>query len=202
LQWQVSVRTELSEQCQGIRVDDKADLATLIAPVKDRMFATVWRILRHPQDAEDALQNALVTVWRRRTQVNIHPAPNALILRICADAAIDQFRRRRMSHDDIDALKDFPSSNASPLDRAIKEETLDVVVSAIARLSTNQSGAITMKYILGESHATIAAALGCSTETVREHLARGRERLGRMLHHLSPELLSTEASAPTSPENK
>lgn len=87
-------------------MDDKADLSIVIAPIKDRMFATVWRILRHPQDAEDALQNALVTIWRRRTQVESHPAPHALILRICADAAIDQFRRRRMDHVDVDMLKD------------------------------------------------------------------------------------------------
>jgi len=183
-------------------VDDKADLSNLIEPVKDRMFATVWRILRHPQDAEDALQNALVTVWRRRSQVESHPAPHALILRICADAAIDQFRRRRMDHVDVDMLEDrLQSADSSPLDDLIRDERLDIVMAAMSRLSPKQSAAIVMKYMLTESHANIADALGCTTETVREHLARGRERLGRMLGRLGPDCLPTEVTTPFSQEN-
>jgi DNA-directed RNA polymerase specialized sigma24 family protein len=41
-----------------------------------------------------------------------------------------------------------------------------------------------MRFIQGESDAAIAAALGCAAQTVREHLERGRERLGRMLGRL------------------
>jgi RNA polymerase sigma-70 factor, ECF subfamily len=188
---------------QESRVDDKTDLANLIAPVKDRMFATVWRILRHPQDAEDALQNALVTIWRRRTQIESHPAPHALILRICADAAIDHFRRRRLNHVDVSPLEEqLPALDLSPLDELIKDETLDLVMEAIAGLSPKQSVAIVMKYILAESHATIAEALGCTTETVREHLARGRERLGQVLGHLEPDRLPTKITTPFSQENE
>lgn len=184
-------------------MDDNADLSNVIAPVKDRMFATVWRILRHPQDAEDALQNALVTVWRRRSQLKSHPAPHALILRICADAAIDQFRRRRRDHVDVDMLEDhLPSTDSSPLEGLIREENLDIVMVAISRLSPKQSTAIVMKYMLNESHTNIAEALGCSKETVREHLARGRARLGRLLGHLGADCLLVEVTTPFSPENQ
>lgn len=184
-------------------MDDKTDLAKFIAPVRDRMLATVWRILRHPQDAEDALQNALVTIWRRRTQIESHPAPHALILRICADAAIDHFRSRRLNHVDVSQLEErLAASDLSPLDRLIKDETLDLVMSAIAGLSPQQSVAIVMKYILSESHATIAEALGCTTETVREHLARGRERLGQVLRHLESDRLPTKITTPFSQENE
>lgn len=189
--------------CQESRVDDKTDLAKFIAPVKDRMLATVWRILRHPQDAEDALQNALVTIWRRRSQVESHPSPHALILRICADAAIDHFRRRRLNHSDVSLLEDrLPASGLSPLDGLIKDETLDLVMAAIAGLSPKQSAAIVMRYILSESHATIAEALGCTTETVREHLARGRDRLEQVLGHLVPDRLPTKITTPFSQENE
>jgi RNA polymerase sigma-70 factor (ECF subfamily) len=167
------------------------------------MFATVWRILRHPQDAEDALQNALVTIWRRRTQVESHPAPRALILRICADAAIDQFRRRHMDHVDVETFENrLPSRERSPLDGLISEERLDIVMAAISRLSPNQSTAIVMKYLLAESHAEIAAALGCTKETVREHLARARERLRQMLKQLETDRLPVKVSKPVAKENE
>ena len=75
-------------------------------------------------------------------------------------------------------------------------------MAAISRLSEKQATAIVMKYVLTASHANIADALSCTTETVREHLARGRERLGRMLVHLGPECLPTEVTTPFSRENE
>jgi RNA polymerase sigma-70 factor (ECF subfamily) len=168
-------------------VDTENSFAGLIAPIKRRMFETVWRILRHAHDAEDALQNALTTVWQQRERIESHSAPEALILKICADAAIDQFRRRRRGKTDVAALEDcLPSARPPPIDDAIERETLEMIVAAIARLSPNQATAIVMRFIQGESDATIAAALGCGIETVREHLDRGRERLGRMLGRLAP----------------
>jgi len=149
------------------------------------MFETVWRVLRHSQDAEDALQVALTTIWQQRPRIERHPAPQALMLKICADAAIDQHRRRRNDPLKAVALEDgIPSTRPLPMDAAIGHETLEILVDAISRLSPNQATVVTMRFIQGEPHTAIAAALGCSTETVREHLDRGRERLGRMLGRL------------------
>jgi len=181
----------------GVATDN---FAQLIAPVKNRMFETVWRVLRHTQDTEDALQNALTTAWRQRARIARHSAPQALILKICTDAAIDQFRRcrRRRDKQDISAVEvGLCSARPSPIDDAIGHETLDIVMDAISRLSPNQARAVVMRFIQGESDAAIAAALGCGTETVREHLDRGRERLGRMLGRLAPHGWSLANTAKT-----
>jgi len=179
-------------------VDTNNSFDSLIAPIKRRMFETVWRILRHSHDAEDALQNALTTIWQQRGRIESHSAPEALILKICADAAIDQFRRRR-SKIDVAAFEDcLPSARPPPLDDAIERETLEIIVEAISRLSPNQATAIVMRFIQGESDAAIAAALGCGVETVREHLDRGRERLGRMLGRLAPHGWNPSNAAGTS----
>lgn len=174
---------------QEIGVDIDNNFAGLIAPIKLRMFETVWRILRHSQDAEDALQNALSTVWQQRVRIACHPAPQALILKICADAAIDQFRRSRRSNESVDVtpLEDcLASARPLPVDDVIEKETLEIVMEAISRLSSNQATTIVMRFIQGESDAAITAALGCGTETVREHLNRGKERLRGMLGRLAP----------------
>lgn len=179
-------------------MDTENSFANLIAPIKRRMFETVWRILKDAHDAEDALQNALTTVWQQRGRIESHSAPEALILKICADAAIDQFRRRRRDKKNVAVLDDcLPSARPPPVDDAIERETLEIIVEAISRLSPNQAMAIVMRFIQGESDATIAAALGCGTETVREHLDRGRERLGRMLGRLAPHGWSPAITADT-----
>jgi len=169
------------------------------------MFQTVWRILRHSQDAEDALQVALTTIWRQRPRIECHPAPQALMLKICADAAIDQYRQRRSDRSEVEALEgNLASARPLPVEAAVGHETLEILLAAIARLSPNQATAIVMRFIQGEPDATIAAALGCGTETVREHLDRGRERLGQMLGRLNPCEVAPANSTATHlhPENR
>src|ERR1700675_3547392 len=113
----------------GVEPDDR--FAHLIAPIKGRLFETVWRILRHAQDAEDALQVALTTIWQQRPRIEGHPAPQALMLKICADAAIDQYRRRHNDQRKLVALEDsIPSARPLPMDAVIGHETLAIVIEA------------------------------------------------------------------------
>lgn len=168
-----------------LNTDDR--LIRLIEPVRRRMYETVWRVLRHPQDAEDALQIALMTVWRQRVRIEKHPVPEALVLRICADVAIDQYRKRQTNKVLKTTLTtDLVSSQLPPDDQAVERETLDAVMDAISKLSPNQATAIVMRFLQGESDAEIASALGCGGETVREHLRRGKERLEKLLCRLAP----------------
>ncbi|MES2792547.1 MAG: RNA polymerase sigma factor [Planctomycetota bacterium] len=181
-------------------MDRDNSFAGLIAPIKRRMFETVWRVLRHSQDAEDALQKALTTAWQQRARIERHPTPQALILKICADAAIDQFRQSRRGNERVDVApiaESLPSAQPLPVDDAIEHETLEIVMEAISRLSPNQATAVVMRFIQGESNATIAAALGCGTETVREHLDRGKERLRQMLGRLAPRGWNSASSIST-----
>jgi RNA polymerase sigma factor (sigma-70 family) len=127
------------------------------------------------------------------------------MLKICADAAIDQYRRRRNDRLSVVFLKEsIPSARPLPEDAAIGQETFEIVLEAISRLSPNQATSIVMRFIQGESDAAIAVALGCGPETVREHLDRGRERLGRMLGRLNRRdvIPASSTSADLHSENK
>src|ERR1700682_6684499 len=66
----------------------------IIEPINDRMIRSVWWITRNAQDAEDAMQNALMAIWKRQHRISRHSSPQALILRMCIDAACDVARRR------------------------------------------------------------------------------------------------------------
>ncbi|MCK7462047.1 MAG: hypothetical protein MZU84_08305 [Sphingobacterium sp.] len=67
------------------------DYDSLVRPLEPRMMRTVWRIVRHEEAAEDALQDALAVIWKKRDAVARHPNPRALILKIAVAAAL---RRR------------------------------------------------------------------------------------------------------------
>ena len=66
----------------------------LIGPIQDQMLRSIWRIARVAEDAEDALQEALIVIWKRRARIERHPNPQAFILRICVNCACDVLRAR------------------------------------------------------------------------------------------------------------
>lgn len=161
----------------------------LVGPIEDRMLATVWRVLGDPHDAEDALQNALARLWQQWPRLEHHANPRALILKFCADAAIDQLRRRKRPV--VQSLanglaESLLTRQLLPDEMLIRQETLNDIMEAVARLSRNQATAVLMRFIQDESYENIGAALGCGTATARKHIARGREKLERELAHLNP----------------
>lgn len=162
------------------------------------MIRAVWRIVRDPNDADDALQEALLTIWKRWSQVRKHPNPQALVLRICIHSAYDILRQkaRRMKWQDADAVTEaIPDTAASMTLKLADHQQGEQVLKAIARLPKNQAQAILMRAVEEISYGDIALAMGCRESTVRKHVARARTRLRILLSHLIPAVQKEDAHA-------
>jgi RNA polymerase sigma-70 factor (ECF subfamily) len=186
---------------EGALQDRDFSYDRFIRPNEGQMTRVVWRIVRNPEDAEDTLQDALSTIWKKHRLVCTHPNPRALILKICINAAYDTLRkrRRRRKHEEPAALhlysqqEDKPDltnsltvSQASALDQLVQTETEREILEAIGRLPRNQAVAVLMRIVKEQPYEVIAQAMGCSESTVRIHVARGRARLNNWLAHLNP----------------
>lgn len=162
---------------------------TYLAPMETRMLRAVWRVVRDPERSRDALQDALAIVWRKRDRIRAHPNSEALILRICLDAALDMLRKARRSSRHLEPapgpLPELPTP-AGPAEVAQERELRDQVSEAVARLPGKQALAVLMRVVQEEDYPAIAAALGCAEATARVHVNRGRARLERLLAHLAP----------------
>ena len=161
----------------------------LIQPVERRMISSIWRVLRDPDDAEDALQQALEIIWKRLNRIRKHPNPHALILKICIDTAYDVLRRRIRTNqrEDVRELEEgFAETSLIPSEALANQETEAEIYGAIGQLPCNQAKAILMRLTQEQSYKDIADALGCSEATARTHVKRGRARLRDLLAHLLP----------------
>jgi RNA polymerase sigma-70 factor, ECF subfamily len=159
----------------------------IIGPLEDRMIRSIGRIVANTQDAEDAMQNALLIIWKRWERVITHPSPNALVLKICVDAAYDVSRRKfREQNRKQSGLSNNESSDParSPAEQFIQAELYAEVMATIHRLSRQQAIAILMRTFEELPFSQIAAVMGCTEATARKHVARASERLKVMLAHL------------------
>jgi RNA polymerase sigma-70 factor (ECF subfamily) len=161
----------------------------MIEPIESQMMRSIWRIVRNPEVAEDTLQEALAIIWKRLDRIRSHPNPQALILKICTNAAIDSWRKRMryLKHEKQEELLQLSDQSEAVMPDALeKKETESEILKAISRLPRKQAVAVLMRIVQEQPYDVIAQVLGCKEVTVRIHVSRGRTRLSQWLSHLIP----------------
>jgi RNA polymerase sigma-70 factor, ECF subfamily len=161
----------------------------IIGPIEDRMMRSIWRITRDAHDAEDAMQNALVTLWKRWGRVRRSASPQALVLKICIDAALDVTRRRvrdRRNVESNDPCRLAADGLLLPLEELANAELRREVLAAIGRLSRRQAVTVMLRAFEELRYNQIATALGCTEATARKHFERACAQLRLALARHQP----------------
>ncbi len=184
--------------------DDQAVFEQLISPIQHRMKHSIWRVVRNTEAAEDTFQEALAIIWRKRKRIQEHPKPDALMLKICLNAAYDSLRKSKhhLKNLSLETLPQDPSASAAATPEKLEgKKTEAEVLSAIGRLPRSQALAVLMRVIQGHSYSEISETLGCSETTARIHVSRARKKLSLWLKHLlAPDLSEAIESEPSRSE--
>ncbi len=167
---------------------DRDEYTTLIEPVERALYRSIWRILQDRTDADEALQDALETIWKRFSKIRKHPNPPALMMRIGMNAAYDLLRRRTRSRkvEMVGLPQEIVDDVPGALNRLERNELRLEIYRAISRISRKQAQAVLMRFVQELSFPEIASALGCREATARTHVKRGCAKLRSMLSHLAP----------------
>ena len=161
----------------------------IIEPIEDRMIRSVWWITRNAQDCEDAMQNALLAIWKRQHRISRHSSPRSLVLKMCIDAAFDVARRRgrdRRKIEPCDSADQLVDGARLPWEEIAQRELSSEIVTAMTRLSRCQAVAITLHVFEELPYEQIAAAMNCTAATARKHAERARAHLRVVLAKHEP----------------
>lgn len=158
---------------------DAAAFGQLFLRHRDRLWAVALRTMGDADEAADALQDAMISAFRRAADFRGDSAVTTWLHRIVVNACLDRLRRRatRPVAADLDLLARVPQADP---DRDVR---LDVL-AALRTLVPEQRAALVMVDMLGYSVADTAGILGVSPGTVKSRCARGRARLLPQLAHL------------------
>jgi len=127
-----------------------------------------------PFDAPDVVTDACLKAFETRSWPDVVDR-RAYLFRTVLNVANDHHRRtlsRRLREMKVASRDEQPDPTGS-----IDIEVLD----AVARLSVQQRAAVFLTYWEDLSPEVVAARMGVSTGTVKRHLARARNRLGKLL---------------------
>ncbi len=167
---------------------DEQAFTTLVMRHRDRLWGVALRTMRSPEEASDALQDALLSAFRRAGQYRGDAAVLTWLHRIVVNACLDRLRRMRLRA--TVPLPDDPDRSdelTDPADPAADVGALEVrhdVAAALAQLNPDQRAALVLVDMEGYSVDEAAQILGCAPGTVKSRCSRGRARLVPLLSGL------------------
>ena len=127
--------------------------------------------------AEDLAAEALARAYSRWATVSRTDSPQAWVLRVTTNLAVDAVRRQRLATRTLPALLG-PTLGADHADNVAARLAL---VAALASLPRRQRESIALHYLAGLSEDEVSRSLDITPSSVRTHVQRGLETLRRRL---------------------
>jgi RNA polymerase sigma-70 factor, ECF subfamily len=175
---------------------DPDAFAELVRRHRDRLWAVALRTLGDREEAADALQDALVSAYRRADSFRGDAAVTTWLHRIVVNACLDLARRRAVRP--TTPLDDAPTPEAA--DDLGARETANDVLAALRALPIEQAAALVLVDVEGYPVGDAAEMLDVPVGTVKSRCARGRARLADLLGHLGPDPGNPAETVPVQPD--
>jgi RNA polymerase sigma-70 factor (ECF subfamily) len=163
---------------------DRHAFNVLAGRYTDRLWGIAVRTLNHPEDAADAVQEALVSAYRRASSYRGEASVRTWLHRILVNACIDLIRHHRCRPTVPLPTRDLASRRP---DHVTELATRMAVEDALAALPVEQRVAVVLVDVQGWPVAEAAEILEVPVGTVKSRCARGRARLAVLLGHLREE---------------
>lgn len=146
---------------------DRDAFAVLVGMTSDRMYALASRILHDGVLAEDALQSALLTIWRQLPNLRDPDRFEAWARRLLVHACYAEARRRRTWAANVRVL---PVDGPAGPDEFLRIDHRDALDRAFRRLSIEQRAVFVLHHHVGLQLTEIAETLGIPAGTARSRL--------------------------------
>ena len=169
------------------------EFESLLPNVLPRFRRMAMRWLRNPEDAEDAIQDAMLSAFRHLARFDGRSQLSTWLTAIVINSVRMQIRRRPKSQ--MLSLDYCPKEGqwklsdmladpaATPEQTAEKRQLCDLVTKLAGGLSPSQRAALELRQQDDFSVRKAAKTLGVAEGTVKARLARGRAELTQRYRH-------------------
>lgn len=164
-------------------------------------YRTACLVLRDPIEAQDAVQEAFLRVWRFRDAIPEGDGRKAWLYRVVVNACISRIRseRSRTGKDvGAGALESIADRSPEPGVAAEHAQLADDVLAALAALPESLRVPVVLRFFVGLSEREIAIAIDRRPGTVKSRLYDAKQRLAqdpRLASWASEDSFDTKAVA-------
>jgi RNA polymerase sigma-70 factor (ECF subfamily) len=201
---QVAVATQFNED-KLIRAGQRGDhqaVETLFKRYQRPLFQTALRVLGNAEDAEDALQDGMLSAYRNLKRFEGRSQFSTWLTRIVINAALMRRRSAKARpaisldetprEDELPAAERFADSGPTPEQVFASTEIREMISENLDELSPLLRTAFVLREVQGYSTGEAAKKLGVTENTLKARLWRARhqlaERLGRRLKRMKDDM--------------
>jgi RNA polymerase sigma-70 factor, ECF subfamily len=198
----MSIRAKVGQYCVEATVDrideeklleaaqggDEAAFVALVRPCRAELHAHCYRMLASPDDADDAVQEALLRAWKALPRFEARSSVRTWLFTIATNTALDvgSARARRELPVNLDAAEapqteiawigPYPTGNAQdPEATYAARETIELAyVAALQFLPSHQRAVFILRDVLGFRATEVAEMLDTTVAAANSLLQRAR----------------------------
>lgn len=169
-------RTYDIDRGQGVLLNRELDLSDVYVASAGRLVAQLYGMTGDFAEAQDAVQEAFARALARPTLLRKVDNPEAWLRRVAMNIARSRHRRRTLFDRIARSGRLRPADTVPPI-----SPDHVALVAALQRLPRATRETVVLHHIADLPVAEVATALGCSVQTVKTRLVRGRRALAEDL---------------------
>ena len=167
---------------ERVAAGDTAAVSECLDRYGDLVWSLARRYLRNATDAEDAVQDIFVEIWRKAEKYNPEVASEATYITMIARRRLIDRYRRLSRVPDTTALSDDLVSGGIEHERQVEiSEEAAQARNYLVQLRPEERKVLELSINEGMSQSQVAEAMNMPLGTVKTHARRGLIRLREML---------------------
>ena len=161
-----------------VALGDRGAFELLYQRTSAKLFGVCLRILSERAEAEEALQEAYVKIWRNAAQYSqARAGAISWLAAIARNQSIDRLRARRLGAEDIDAAADIGDSRPSPEAEVVAAADRRLLHDCLDELDGSHAAAIRAAYFGGYTYEELARRNAMPLGTIKSWIRRGLAKL-------------------------
>tara|TARA_B100001559_G_scaffold103230_2_gene86786 strand:+ start:7721 stop:8290 length:570 start_codon:yes stop_codon:yes gene_type:complete len=164
-----------SELIEAAQNGDSFALDKLLRSHYDMIFSICRKLTGNENDANDAVQESLISIARGLPSFRRTSKLSTWIYRITTNAALDELRKQKRRPIPVDEVDYLPNETTFQLEDAVVS-SLDIK-AALDRLPEEFRTPIVLREQTGMNYSEISSILNIPTGTVKSRIARARSKL-------------------------
>lgn len=177
---------------QAVLLGDKQAYAHIINKYNNRLYATILRMTRDPQQAEDLVQDAFIKVYLQLDKYEEQGSFSSWFYRVAINHCLDEFRKKRYKMTHVEMNDAYLSNHQHPEVIFLQQEKNRQLERLIGTLPEDERLIILLRYVNELSYKEISELIDVPLSTVRNKLHRAKikmraevKREGGDFHELS-----------------
>lgn len=169
---------------------DQRAFEQLLKACSSRSYALAVKMLKHPQNAEDAVQDAFIKAWRSLPGFQGDCRFDSWMYRIVYNTCLDYLRRdsrhpilslTEHENSEEEGQLDVPDSAPGPEEQLMQKEGVSLLMEEMHALSDKLREPLLLRELQGKSYEEIAEELELPVGTVRSRISRARQTLAERI---------------------